>query len=290
MPSTYYPMDQLPLSHEELRSLFIEALAVLEGPSEIVEFRHLLGKVACRKGIVPDPNGPSPNHDARYILNRNDVARIQDVLWDLIIEGVVRPGLGDSNGNSDLPFFHVTEYGAVHIKNGTGSPHDPDGYFRRLKSDIQSIDPVITTYLNECLHSFRIGCLLSSAVMLGCASEKAFLLLVDNYLKALPTAKSDAFRAKIEGKFIKKQFDEFNKMLEGNLRGQLPAELCDSLNNILTGIFEMIRSERNDSGHPTGKTPSREVAFANISVFPGYLKRIYELITWLQSKSPCGLT
>jgi hypothetical protein len=283
-------MKQLPLSYEQLRSLMLEALGKLEQPSQIDGLNRLLGRLACEKNLVPDPNGPDPNRNAMYFLDQHDVALAQDIFWDLIIEGVIRPGLGQDSGNSNLPHFHVTDYGKEQIKHGTGSPHDPDGYLSRLQTDVPTLHPVIMTFMNECLRTFRIGCLLSSAVMLGCASEKAFLLLLDSYATALPSAKEKQVRKKIEGKFIKTQYEEFTKMMQGHLRASLPNELDDGLANILLGVFEMIRAERNDAGHPTGKTPSRELAFANISVFPGYVKRIYELIEWLQSKSPGGLT
>ncbi len=285
------PMKELPLSYEQLRSLMFEALGRLsEEITQIDGLNKLLGKLACEKNLVPDPNGPDPGRHSAYFMDKHDVARAQDIFWDLIIEGIIRPGLGKDGGNSDLPFFHVTEYGQEQIKHGTGSPHDPDGYLARLRTSVPILDPVILTCMNECLRTFRIGSLLSSAVMLGCASEKALLVLLDAYATALPPSKEKQFRKKIEGKFIKSQYEEFTKMLQGHLRAQLPTDLDDGLANILLGVFEMIRAERNDAGHPTGKTPSRELAFANISVFPGYIKRIYDVIAWLQSKGPGGLT
>jgi hypothetical protein len=284
------PMRQLPISYEQLRSLMLEALGRLEQSTQLDGLNKVVGKLACEKNLVPDPNGPDPSRHAMYFLDQQDVARAQDIFWDLIIEGVIRPGLGQGSGNSDLPYFHVTDYGKEQVRHGTGSPHDPDGYLSRLRADLTALDPVIMTYMNECLRTFRIGCLLSSAVMLGCASEKALLLLLDAYAIALPPAKETKFRKKIEGKFIKTQYEEFIKMLQGHLRAQLPHELDDGLANILLGVFEMIRAERNDAGHPTGQIPSRELAFANISVFPGYLKRIYDLMAWLQCKSPGRLS
>jgi len=122
-----------------------------------------------------------------------------------------------------LPFYHVTEYGKSAIANGPQSPYDPDGYLNRLKATIPNLDPVILTYLNESLHTFRIGCLLSSSVTLGCASEKAMLLLIDAYASALPSgATKDRFIKATEGKMIKTQYDEFLKMLDGHLRAKLP--------------------------------------------------------------------
>lgn len=43
-------------------------------------------------------------------LSFTDRARIYDIIWDLIIEGHVRPGLGDGQ-NNDLPYIHVTKTG-----------------------------------------------------------------------------------------------------------------------------------------------------------------------------------
>jgi len=84
-------------------------------------------------------------------------------------------------------------------------------------------------YLNEALHTFRIGCLLSSTVCLGCASEKAFLLLVEAYASALPQPQQDKFRKDTENRMIKRQFDEFTKRLEGHLKPRLTGDVKDDL-------------------------------------------------------------
>ena len=283
------PLKKLPLSYEETRTLVIETLRTLTESTQTGEFNSILARLACKKGIVQDPNGPEPSRHANYILDDRDGSIIQDIFWDLIIEGIVRPGRGDNTGNGDLPFFHLTNYGKTQIAHGKNSPHDPDGYLKSIEA-IPDMDAIIITYVNEGLHTFRIGCMLSATVMMGCASERAFVNLLDAYITALEPTKSAAFCKKIEGKFIKTQFDEFNKMLQSHLNGILPRELKDGLQNILLGVFEMIRSERNDAGHPTGKIPERAIVFANISVFRGYLKRVYDLIAWLKSQGTGSLT
>lgn len=282
------PLKKVPLSYEETRTLVIEALGTLRENVQTGEFNSDIARLACQKGVVPDPNGPEPSRHAAYFLDNGDVPIVQDIFWDLLIEGIVRPGLGDNTGNGNLPFFHLTGYGKEQVAHGKNSPHDPDGYLKSIQS-IAGIDPIIITYVNEGLHTFRIGCMLSSAVMLGCASERTFVCLLDAYLEALAHAKSIAFKKRIEGKFIKTQFDEFNKMLQGHLNALLPADLKEGLPNILLGVFEMIRAERNDAGHPTGKIPERALVFANISVFRGYLKRVYDLIEWLNAQGAGGL-
>jgi hypothetical protein len=82
---------------------------------------------------------------------------------------------------------------------------------------------------------------------------------------------------------IKRQFDEFRRMLDSELRVRLPHELADGLDVELNAIFDFIRNQRNDAGHPTGKTIERERAYANLVVFPVYLRKVYSLIDWLRA-------
>jgi hypothetical protein len=283
-------LGNLPLSYEELRSLVIESLSRVDN-GQINDLRTAIAELAVERSQAADPathsqggyrtqpgiiGGDGPG------LTGSDYGRVQSIMWDLIIEGVIRPGLADG-ANNKLPFFHVTERGKHWIKEGPQSPYDPDGYLKRLRSSVAGLDPIIVTYLNESLHTFRIGCLLSSTIALGCASEKALLLLIAAYSDALPSTMQDKFRKNTEGRMIKRQFDEFRKMLDSHLRGHLTPDLADGLDITLNAVFEMIRTQRNDAGHPTGKEVSREQVYASLVVFPTYLKKVYDLIDWLKT-------
>ncbi len=54
----------------------------------------------------------------------------------------------------------------------------------------------------------------------------------------------------------------------------------------LTTIFHMFRANRNEAGHPSGKMLSREEAYAKITAFPFYVRKVYELIDWLKASGP----
>ena len=218
---------------------------------------------------------------ATYILSERDFGRCCDIIWDLIIEGIIRPG--PLNSDQGLPHFHLTEYGREKIKGGPALPYDPDGYLKRLAVAIPDLDEVILTYLEESLHTFRIGCLLSSTTTLGCASEKALILLFDAYGDALSSPMQEKYRKEIEGRPIKRKFDEFHKRLESHLMARLPGDIKEHLDIALIALSAVFREMRNDAGHPTGKAVSRESAYANLVVFPVYLKKVYELIGWLKS-------
>lgn len=284
--------DQLPISYEQIRSLVLEAL---RSANQVTGLYGSVAGLAAKRGLTETPITPNQNSfgprsaltgfmDGEVNLQPKDKARVQSILWDFIIEGIVRPGLNDGL-NDKWPFYHITEYGQ-HILNGSPpSAYDPDGYLSRLKSDIPKIDPIIVTYLTESLRTFRIGCLLSSTVTLGCASEKALLVLIEAVANALPATMGDSFRKKTESRMIKPQFEEFQRMLTGHLRGKMPKDLQDGLDVELNAIFDIIRNSRNEAGHPSGKVVERERAYANLHVFPTYLKKVYALVQWLETAS-----
>jgi hypothetical protein len=108
---------------------------------------------------------------------------VQDVFWQLIIEGILAPGLNASNPN--LPWFHVTDYGRKVLNSIDPPPNDPTGYLSRVQARISHADSTVTAYLTESVHAFLRGNLIASMVMLGIAAERVFELLCASLLAAL---------------------------------------------------------------------------------------------------------
>src|SRR5436305_1334938 len=127
-------MDKLAISYEEMRSLVIEALPM---GSQVNDLYRAVASVAARRYGSPETAQNQNTIGPRYVdterlmggdqLDRGDKARVWSIFWDLLIEGVVRPGLQDAM-NENLPFYHITEFGRNAIKDGGKSPYDPDGY------------------------------------------------------------------------------------------------------------------------------------------------------------------
>lgn len=284
-------LPDLTISNEQMRSLVLEHLASIEvGPNgqvgQLNDLNRAIANLAVKRGFHEGPkadpvgSGYGGQAPATYFLSSRDLGMACDIIWDLIIEGIVRPGL--LNSDQGLPFFHVTDYGRDKIKGEPPSPYDPDGYLKRLAAAVPDLDEVILTYLEESLRTFRIGCLLSSTTTLGCASEKALILLFDAYADAMTGPRQDKYRKEIEGKPIKRKFDEFHKRLESHLMALLPGDLKEHLDIALIALSAVFREMRNDAGHPTGKAVSREEAYASLVIFPAYLKKVYGLIEWLK--------
>ncbi|AFY61450.1 hypothetical protein [Synechococcus sp. PCC 6312] len=271
---------KLDTSYEQTRALVIEVLkSSISG--QITSLYSNVANLAVQKGIVKNPaeaNFLNPT----YKLPEKYKTWIEDIIWDLIMEGLVRPGLGDAL-NPGLPWYHVSEYGKTVLTTQSPQPYDPDGYLNEVRA-IPNIDDVIISYLEESLKAFRIHCHLSSVITLGCASEKAILLLIEAYKVAIsnPTQQAN-FAKKTDTLAIKRKHDEFQNLLNAKISPLLPKELKENLDNYLIGLFSIIRSTRNDAGHPSGKEIRREHLYAYLATFPEYLKKVYALIDWLNN-------
>lgn len=271
----------LKVNNEELRSLILECLKS-KNSTQFESFYNYVYSNALEKNLIKENHNDIYSFGKSGSLENCDKARVQNILWDLIIEGIIRPGLGDGI-NDNLPFLHVTEKGNQILNYDNVTPYDPDSYFKILYKEIPNIDSVIIIYLTEALNTFRIGCLLSSTIALGCAYEKAFVLLVQSFINAIENSEMQRkFKKAVEGKTIKRQYDELFKYYNSYFKTKLTGDLKEGFENSVFGIFEMIRSNRNDAGHPKGININREELYANIIVFRNYLKKIYNTINWLE--------
>jgi len=199
---------------------------------------------------------------------------LMDVFWEFIIQGVIAPGLNPANPN--LPWFHLTDYGKEVVATNDFPPHDPTGYLNGFRKSIGNPDPTVEGYLTESLNCFTRGCVVASVVMLGVASERAFLMLCDSLLQALSSSgEQAAFSKLLKSNPIKPKQDWVLKKIQ-SIQGTKPQPFPDNVNVMLTVIFDFIRVQRNNLGHPQKAPPKvqREEAFVNLRLFPTYYRML----------------
>jgi hypothetical protein len=273
------------MTDEQMRSVLIEYFKQEGGSYQLGNYMaEGVGTIAAKMGLIPQPEPSGFVYDTRYNLPvvpliGDGWAQAVDVVWQMISEGILRPG--GAQGSEGLPWIYPTRYGWKVIR-GTDTPYDPDGYFNRLKEKVPDLDPIVLTYLREALHTFRAGCDLSSAVCLGCASERVFDVLLEAYAETLSEPDQKKFEKKTEDKPIKARYDEFMKEYEDKVKKNIDRELRSSLGTYLGGLFQVIRNQRNDAGHPTGEKIEREQLYATITAFPAQLEMMYRLIRYFQ--------
>jgi hypothetical protein len=274
------------VDYEELRPFVLEALRVL------IKNRGLTleliidetDSTARSKGFYKDVKPHSflgYGSGSQKYMPSDDREKVRQIVWEFILQGILAIGRAETNPN--FPFVSITEHGKKVLESGETLPYDPDGYLRKLKTDIPNLDPIIEMYVTESLQAYLKGLMFSSAVALGVASEQAFLLLLDTFTNAIkdPPTKS-SFEKLQESIRTKHKFDQLkNKLM--SIRGTLPRELSEDLESQFDGTFNMIRVTRNDAGHPTGRKIERDVAFVNLRLFIIYCKKIYGLIDYFGS-------
>ena len=277
-------MPPASIDGNELRELILSAFRGFHHGSDFANLKAQIAKLAAERGHpVRRPEVLHHDPDAA-VLTELDRERIREMFWELVVHGVVIPGMNDNN--PAWPWFRVTEHGRRILGESDATPHDPLGYVARLQQDAPGIDDTVLFYVNESVQCFVRATYTASAVMIGVASERLMLLLRDAISASMAT---DSVR---RGKFdeatgaVGKRRAHISTVQERMMEyitssaSKLPPAVADSLDLALRSIFDAIRITRNESGHPTGTRIHRDVAHANLQVFPFYCGRVYRLIDW----------
>lgn len=225
------------------------------------------------------------NRKQKPIAYRDNHVALHEIFHEMYIEGIVASGSPGATGYDSMgwPFFYVTEYGLRALSDAEYQPHDPEGFIEHFSRAVPQAHSDVTRYLSESLNCFRQRLLLASAVMLGCASEKAILELIETFASAIQDQKNrDKFKSEVNGKMISRKYDALWKRLEP-IASRLPGDLGDDLKSMLDGSFHLIRTTRNDAGHPAGKLIDRDTMRGNLLLFPAYCRRVYSLIDHFQA-------
>jgi hypothetical protein len=258
------------MTREEIRNKIFECFKqqvnfIKTNPNQAQQFQ--MGRIYT---LFPIGSEPQWKH--------NDVwSTAREIVQELIGSGFLYPGnVGDFN--SCYPYLTITEYGKVAFLKEGWMPYDPEGYVLALKDKISTIDDITLSYIGEAVAAYNRRHLLSATLTTGVASENLMLLLIEAYNNWLPDGlRKTSFHKKIDGRFISTQYKEFKKEFVNDLK-TIPNEFCADWETYLDGVFNFIRLNRNDAGHPTGKQFDAKIVYANLQVFAEYAQFIFKLI------------
>ena len=264
----------MPHSYEEIRAVALDIVAGREQVSiPANQYEHLslgIGEVFARR----ESRIQHGHFGATYPLDPQDREILLELFWDLFRQGLITLGINDSN--REFPFFRPTKLGAE-LAAGQAAYffHDVGSYEAAIRREVPEIHDVTLLYLKEAMQAFRSGCILSSTVMLGVATEHTFLLLLE-LLEG--SAKHQAtFAAVFQERTILPKVNKFRNILDQQVKS-LPPEIKEDLDTHFAGILSIIRTFRNQSGHPTGKIMDREQTFVLLQLFIPYSKKLYQLM------------
>lgn len=205
-----------------------------------------------------------PQLRSRFVILANEI------MWQLLMQGVITVGMDASNPT--LPYFRITDYGQKVLEAERFIPHDAAGYLE----DLRAITGVIATdvtiaYVEEALNCFNSGCHTASVLLLGVAAESIFNHMCDimrsSLRKSIEQAKLDPqLPVKPRHRWVVQKYQSLPQSVR---RQQLP----ESLDMTLTSLYDLIRRQRNELGHPQDKPPElgREEAFVFFRLFPSFV-------------------
>lgn len=262
-------------SYEEIRSVALDLLAGREKAYyDLSQYENF--KISIASALQKRDSGDNQvPYERPANLSPADREIYLEVFWGLFREGIITLGLNDSN--REFPFFRVSEFGRRLLEGGQAYFfHDVSTYEKLLQSEIPTIDAVTLLYLKEAMQAFKAGCILSSTVMLGVATEHTFLLLIEK-ISQNPTH-APTYANVDQQRTILQKVNKFRNILEQ--QRNLPSEIKEDLDTNFLGILSIIRNFRNQSGHPTGKIIDREQTYILLQLFISYCKKMYQLIAY----------
>lgn len=204
-----------------------------------------------------------------------------EVMWQLLVQGVITVGMNASNPT--LPCFRITDYGQKVLEAERFIPHDPTGYLDELRAVTGAITTDVTiAYVEEALRCFNSGCRVASVLLLGVAAESVFNHLCDIIRPSLKNSQEQKkldsqLHVKPKHRWIVQKYQNLPKAIR---REQLP----ESLDMTLTSLYDLIRRQRNELGHPQEKPPdlSREEAFVFFRLFPRFVSDVQAFAEYCQ--------
>lgn len=206
-----------------------------------------------------------------------------EALWSLVSQGLI---ILDFQGISPIAAY-ITPDGKAAAEDEDPNPDFPPMYLDLLADQVPQLSDLVTAYVKEALRTYGARSYLATSVMLGVASEGALLEMADAFAEWMDREKGqDRLKRMLEtGR------DTFSRILE-EVRKRLAshqADISDTLKDGLDAIMsvaDVLRNYRNDAGHPTGATPTREECFRLFVVLPGYVERLYGLKEFFAERSP----
>lgn len=207
---------------------------------------------------------------------------VEQAIWSLMGKGLLYIAFEDSVITAWR--FDVTDIGHAVLKETDYNPYDADEYLGRINNKIPNVSSLAMAYAREALLSFRNRCYLASAVMLGVASEAAFLEMALSFGQWLTGNESEKFLEIVNNprQLYLAKFAEFRKRIDSH-KNDLPADLSDGMSLAFDAVLDLLRIYRNDSGHPTGKQIDRADAYVNLQMFARYLEKLYQFKAFFES-------
>ncbi len=208
--------------------------------------------------------------------------QLLELVHEFISSNILMTGIDASN--TGWPWLSVTTHGEELLSQGGPPVYDYDGYMKELTQNVGSLDKVIDKYIRESLRAYQANLLYASMVMLGCASERAIILLIDSYINAIDKeANQKKLKSRITNRNITTAYEEFKKSFDSTKDQIESDDLKNDFDIHVDATFNFIKLLRNSVVHPESMpTITSALVYANLQQFHYYIGTITELIKYFK--------
>ena len=233
---------------------------------------------------TPQTHFHAIENDLRKVVesyDRHDVLTLQEILWELLVQGVLAPGKNSLNLN--LPFVHLTEYGSQCLEDGRILAHDPDRYVEKLiEAAGEGMDDFVLHSVREALVVFISGSWASAVILLARVAEYLFDRLASASIRAGHRDGRGTKRLEESPRFSHSRAHAVIRSLQHR---SLPSSLAESIDPQLNGLLALIQLSRNQDGSPRWGQPSRDQALGFFLLFPEQCAFVYHLMNALEEEA-----
>ncbi|TBZ57129.1 hypothetical protein [Rhizobium leguminosarum] len=247
-------------SYEEIREAIIDIITrPRNSPDQWAALIRELELELARRDGAPAP------HASLYgsqTMHPYDAELARDAFWDLFRQGMITLGINDAN--PAWPWFRLSHLGKTDLL--TQNPlrfHDATTFIALVTSQVPDISEEALRYLREAAGAFYADLLLSLCVMIGVAAEAEFIRLVD--VAAAHPKHGSRFNSAQKADFIGTKVGKFRQAIE-TIRADLPKPLMENVEVLMT-IQAIIRTARNEAGHPVATNVIRQQVYVYLQLF-----------------------
>lgn len=207
---------------------------------------------------------------AKFPTQPPSASDLHQSFWSLVAQGLAYIDMSQSAAENWT--LNLTPAGVAAVHDEDYNPDDASGYLARLAKDVPGLSNTTIMYVREAVRSYAARNYLATTVMLGVASEAAMLEmakhLAQHYEDVSLQSVLDDERAPYNRKFaeVRKRLDQRKQ--------DLPRELADGMSLTFDSVLDLLRVNRNDAGHPTGRHFDRDDCYIALRMAIRYLKKI----------------
>ena len=190
---------------------------------------------------------------------------------------------------TDLKSWMTELKDSVESGSGSGSPAtrlpaEIEKFPQTLRERVPDCDTVVLWFFQESLRCYKADSPAGAAFMLGAASEKAILVLIDKYASSIiDESIRTKFTSRIEKMKLAEKYAAFKESYKGCNNRAARTPVAYDLDVLLDSAFNFYRHTRNSVGHPQVVPDlDKGIILANLGQFIVYVERIYALIDHFQ--------